>query len=104
MAVSAATINLRTYLSFEMNSSHVGEGQLFFNTGYGFNERQSHKFAIAKSDSWEQFYIPVPFSEVLNVRFDPSSEAGEYILRNVRLTDFKGRILSIYDFGSSCSE
>jgi hypothetical protein len=49
----------RTVL-LEMRTSVPGIGQIFFDSGKGYNERESHSYRILTGSTFIQYVIPIP--------------------------------------------
>lgn len=88
-AVVYVAVNNR-HLSFEVNSSRSAMGQLFFDTGKGFNEIESAKFQISETNTWKRIEIGLPSVSVVRIRLDPDVASGTYLFRDFQVANVLG--------------
>lgn len=73
------------YVTIEMKTPIEGYGQVFFDTGLGYKEDESYRFAIRPTSGFEEYRIPLPESNVKSVRFDPLDKRGPFEIRSLTI-------------------
>jgi len=90
----AATV----FLTLEIASSTPSASQLFFDTGSGFREADSHTVYNGSSSltEFKHLFFELPgHSNLVGLRFDPLTAAGTFIVRNVSVKSGDGVLLRI---------
>lgn len=75
-------------LLIEMKTSPAGYGQVFWNTGKGYNGLESYRFPLEGTDQLYTYEIPLPASKLKAVRLDPMESPGSFAIKSFRI---KGR-------------
>ena len=63
-------------LAIEMQSNAASQAKVFFDTGAGFNERESETRPIPADSSDHTLLFPLPAKAVRSIRFDPLEVSG----------------------------
>jgi hypothetical protein len=72
-------------VTIEMKTPVAGYGQLYFDTGFGYNENESHRFEIRPTSGFEKYRIPLPESTITSIRFDPLDRKGPFEIRSLTI-------------------
>lgn len=88
---------LRLHLTLEMAASVPSLAQLFYDTGNGFNEKDSRtaKITSGSLSSFETLSFDLPKKTVFRLRFDPLTNAGRVILKSVEI-DNRGSVIQVF--------
>ena len=70
-------------LVVEMQTSEGSQAQVFFDTGAGYNERESATCPILADATLHQLRFPLPLKPVRSLRFDPLAIGGTIQIRRV---------------------
>jgi hypothetical protein len=82
----------RYYFEVAMHSSQPGSAQLFYDIGYGLNERESASLRLREGESLLRF--PLPLGNYRAFRFDPINRGYcKIIVRKARIVDLAGRLV-----------
>lgn len=92
--------NLSDKLFFvvEMETSSNGTSQVFFDTGLGFNEKDSYKI---QSGDLQKYSFPIPATAVKSIRFDPPNVTSVIRIKKASIENKQGNIIkkfSLQDF------
>ncbi len=68
-----------------MVSSMQSTAQLYFDTGKGFNERESVTANVSTGTRFQTLSFALPAAKIWQLRFDPLATAGTVSIRNVRI-------------------
>lgn len=79
----------RTIL-IEMRTSVPGIGQIFFDSGKGYNEKESHSYRILTGSAFIQYVIPIPETRIRAIRFDPINAEGSFEIRKITISTHNG--------------
>ena len=79
-----------------MASSKPDVAQLFFNTGKGYNERDSNAAALSASDQPQMYRFRLPAQRVLSLRFDVLSHEGRARIVSARIVNSRGTTLRTF--------
>ena len=82
-------------LKLEESSSSPTAVQLFYNTGHGYNERESAVQTIPgdpQLQSFQNLSFELPAANVYSLRLDPTTSVGKVAIRNVGIYTF-GNVL-----------
>ena len=63
--------------------------QLFYNTGNGYTENDSHIFPIRCNDVYQRHTLQLPYKYKQHLRFDPTNDYGKIRISNLTLTTDK---------------
>lgn len=66
----------------EMQTSVGGYGQVFWDTGKGYNGSESYRFPIKGTDRLETYTIQLPASYIKSIRLDPMESPGLFQIRS----------------------
>ena len=66
------------YLTLSCKSSADTMAELFYDTGYGYNQSESHQCRVFKSEILQDLIFPLPKEKIYNLRFDPLKKEGEF--------------------------
>jgi len=69
-----------------MRTSVQGIGQIFFDSGDGYNERESHSYRILNGPAFIQYVIPIPETRIRAIRFDPINAEGLFEIRKITIS------------------
>jgi len=72
-------------LIIEMKVSQTGSGQVFWDTGKGYNESESYHFPLKGTDRFETYEIQLPASKLNSVRLDPMETPGAFEIESLRI-------------------
>ena len=72
-------------LTIEMKTSVAGHGQIYFDQGSNYQEKQSQRFAIRPSSNFETYHISLPESALKSVRFDPVDNDGPFEISSLTI-------------------
>lgn len=75
-------------LEFEITVSQPTVVQVFFNTGNGYNEKESKRISIAPHVT-EHVTVPLPNSKVKSVRIDPMEIVGTFTIKSMVVKNTK---------------
>jgi hypothetical protein len=82
----------RYYFEVAVHSSQPGTAQLFYDIGYGLNERESASLGLREGESLLRF--PLPLGNYCALRFDPINRGYcKIIVRRARIVDLFGHPL-----------
>lgn len=70
-------------LVIEMQSSEASQAKVYFDTGAGFNERESSTHSILADAAVHRLAFPLPSKPVRSIRFDPLELTGAVQIRGV---------------------
>lgn len=79
-------------INFDMAITSDNEftaGQLFYNTGNGYREEDSHIFPIRCDGTQQRYSLQVPYHRRQHLRFDPTNDSGEIRIANMSITTNK---------------
>ncbi len=79
----------RTIL-IEMRTSVPGIGQMFFDSGSGYNEKESHSYRILTGSTFIQYVISIPETHIRAIRFDPINAEGPFEIRKITINTHNG--------------
>ena len=73
------------HITLDISSSTSSQAQLFYDTGAGFNERESQTATVYSSAAgqFQSIAFPIPKTRILNLRFDPTTTAATVTLKDV---------------------
>ena len=72
-------------LAVEMQGSETSQAKVFFDTGSGYNERESVSRLLPADSVAHRLFFPLPTKTVRSIRFDPSEVAGVVQIRSVTI-------------------
>lgn len=72
-------------LAIEMKTSVAGYGQIYFDQGSNYREKESHRFAIRPTPNFETYNIGLPESAVKSIRFDPIDNKGPFEVKSLTI-------------------
>lgn len=72
-------------LTIEMKTSVAGHGQIYFDQGSNYREKQSQRFEIRPTPNFETYHISLPESVVKSVRFDPIDQRGLFEIKSLTI-------------------
>lgn len=72
-------------LAIEMKTSVAGHGQIYFDQGNDYQEKESHRFEIRPTSDFETYKIDLPETAVKSIRFDPIDEKGLFEIKSVTI-------------------
>lgn len=72
-------------LMIEMRTSATGYGQVYFDTGPGYQEDERYRFEIRPTSVFEEYTLPLPKSNVKSVRFDPIDNIGIFEIKAITI-------------------
>lgn len=72
-------------LVIEMKTSQTGSGQVFWDTGKGYNGSESYRFSLKGTDRFETYAIPLPASKLNSVRLDPMDAPGAFEIKSFKI-------------------
>ena len=86
-----------------MKTSQSGMAQIFWNSGSGYSEQNSHKFNIINNGMFQHYEVELPEVPLQSIRIDPIEQKGEFEIRDVVL---KGTDGDIYEWSGNklCQE
>jgi len=85
------------WLDVKMAGSRPDVAQLFFNTGKGYNERESNAIALHASDQPTTYRFGLPAQQILSLRFDVLSHEGRTTIVSAGIVDNRGKVLRTFD-------
>ena len=74
-------------LEFDLIVQHPSPAQLFWDTGAGFNEKQSVWRAYEAHEAQQTLRFPLPADPLRGLRFDPLTAEGRLVVRGIRVVD-----------------
>lgn len=72
-------------LAIEMKTSVAGHGQIYFDQGNDYQEKESHRFEIRATSDFETYKIDLPETAIKSIRFDPIDEKGLFEIKSVTI-------------------
>jgi hypothetical protein len=72
-------------LAVEMQGSEASQAKVFFDTGSGYNERESVSRFLPADSVTHRLFFPLPAKTVRSIRFDPSEVGGIVQIRSVTI-------------------
>jgi len=72
-------------LHIDMKASVTAIAKVYYNTGKGFNEKDTSLYKIRGDRQYQTLYFSVPQKQVFNIRFDPLDRDGKITIRKVSL-------------------
>lgn len=85
------------YLQVFLKSTVVGDAQLFFDRGHGFNEAGSSKNEVLGDGQFRLYRFSLPRAILYNFRFDPFPASGTMYLKDMAVVDGLGHHLRTID-------
>jgi hypothetical protein len=80
-------------LEIQAKASVPSIAQVFFDTGRGFNEKDSQAIHVAGSGIFQSLDFPVPHKPVRGLRFDPLTGPGTVLVRGIAVFDGARRLI-----------
>ena len=77
-------------LVVKMSAVASGPIQVFYDTGAGFSEAQSVMTPLRASGSPGEYAFPIPAGSYRNLRIDPGTSAGIYVIEHVGIRSCRG--------------
>ncbi|HUR58412.1 MAG TPA: hypothetical protein VM029_11920 [Opitutaceae bacterium] len=74
-------------------SAGVGNVQVFYDTGQGYNEFSSSKQAIHPGNQAQTYRFPLPPGRYSSLRFDPIDRASTISIESIRIASRRGRVI-----------
>ncbi|HWR39069.1 MAG TPA: hypothetical protein VN611_06185 [Patescibacteria group bacterium] len=90
----AATVAVASYfyfgrlpgtMSLQLETSEMGIGQVYFDTGEGFNERESVSFHLRPAPE-TMYTLPLPSKPIRSIRIDPMERPGYFHIQALTLS------------------
>lgn len=75
-----------------MKTPYNDSGQVFFNSGKGFNETESVRFDQIASEEFQTYRVKLPGKQIYSLRIDPLIGEGEFAVRSIRI---KNRVTEV---------
>jgi len=85
-------------LEFDLTVDHPSPAQLFWDTGAGFNEKQSTFRNYEPNGQLQRLLFPLPAEPIRALRFDPLTAEGRLVVHRIRVVDQDGRTRLIVPF------
>ena len=70
------------FFKIKYKSSVQSVTQLFYNTGSGYNEKESIKYQVAGSNLFEEMIFRLPTKKIYGIRLDPLINEGEFHIQS----------------------
>ena len=86
----------KIYFTVEMEASTTGTSQIFFDTGNGYNERDSSALWVQRG-VLQKYSFPLPtFSPIKSIRFDPINSTSVLSIKKAGIENAQGDTLKIF--------
>jgi hypothetical protein len=86
-AFPASSPGLERFLEMDVTSSNPTLAQLFWDTGQGFSEAESHRVDLESHPYSQILRFPLPTKIARSLRFDPSTSEDHLHILGIRVTD-----------------
>lgn len=73
------------FLKIKYKSSVQSVTQLFYDTGKGYNEKESVKYPVSGSNSFEEMIFRLPTKKIFGLRLDPLINEGEFHIKSAHV-------------------
>ncbi len=71
-----------------MKSSQDTKGQIFYDSGKGYNEQESVWFSVVGSADYETYKIKIPRSAIQSIRLDPMQQEGHFVIKSISFNNY----------------
>lgn len=88
----------QAYLVVEMKTSVAGVGQVFWDTGHGYNEQDSYALNVSGGE-FRKYTFPMSGKEIKSIRFDPVNVSSVVQLREVAVENRQGDVVQRIPLG-----
>ncbi len=68
-----------------MKTSVTGYGQIYFDQGSDYKEKESHRFEIRPTSDFEAYSVDLPETAVKSIRFDPIDKKGLFEIKSLTI-------------------
>jgi hypothetical protein len=73
------------YITIEMKTPVAGYGQIYFDRGLNYQEKDSLRFKIRPTSSFEKYRLPLPESTIKTIRIDPLDRKGPFEIKSLSI-------------------
>jgi hypothetical protein len=87
-------------LEIDLTVDHPSPAQLFWDTGAGFNEKQSAFCNYESTGKLQTLHFPLPTESIRGLRFDPLTAEGQLVVHRIRIVDQGLQTLLIVPFSA----
>lgn len=95
-AIHSYRTDTTVLLEMQVKSSVSSIAQVFFDTGRGFNERDSQAVYVAGTDLFQTLEFPLPHEPIRHLRFDPLTGPGTVVIRRMAVFDGAHRLIALF--------
>jgi hypothetical protein len=90
------------FLKVSIKTSIDSTAQMFYNTGNGFNEKDSHRVKVNGNSRFDNLEFPLPIEKgnIKKIRFDPLRAEGKVVIKHILLVDRYDRLIQDVDLES----
>lgn len=81
------------FLQVAMRSSVTSTAQVYYDTGWGLNEKQSQQLQIIRGEDVRRYRFRLPNEKIFDLRFDPAMAGGKVWIGEIGVTDAYGSLL-----------
>lgn len=73
------------YITIEMKTPVAGHGQIYFDRGLNYQEKDSLRFKIRPTSGFEKYRLPLPESTIKTIRIDPLDRRGPFEIKSLSI-------------------
>ncbi len=85
------------HMEMDLTTSIGNQAQIFWDTGNGISEADSHRATLTPSPNLQTLYFPLPAAQLNGLRLDPGDEAGSISIREIRIVDDQRVVREVLD-------